>query len=196
MTIEEKVARLQESAMEEARTQANAIRKQHETMLGGVLDQHKEEAKRQSQMRIKAEKISARQQQNMAVSKAQLELKREYGARQKQLKKELFAEVRQKIQEFMKTDEYRKLLVAYIEKAAHFADGEELTIYINPTDADKKEYLEAYTGMELTISREDFIGGVRAVIHGRNVLIDHAYKGALEEEYQAFVFRGGAGIGE
>lgn len=195
MTIEEKMAHLQEAAMEEARAQANAIIKQHESTLKGILDQHISEAKKQSEMRIKTEKISARQQQNMAMSKAQLELKREYGMRQKELKKELFKEAEQKIQDFMKTEEYKKLLTAYIEKAARFANGEELTIYINPTDADKKEYLEEHTGMKLTISREDFVGGVRAVIHGRNVLIDHAYKGALEQEYQAFVFRGGAGIG-
>lgn len=195
MTIEEKLAHLQEAAMEEARAQANAIVKQHEKMLTGVLDQHKDEAKRQSEMRIKAEKISARQQQNMAVSKAQLELKREYGKLQKKLKKELFTEVRSKVQDFMKTEEYVRLLVAYINKAARYANGEELTIYINPTDADKKEYLEEHTGMKLTISKEDFVGGVRAVIHGRNVLIDHAYLGAIEQEYQTFVFRGGAGIG-
>lgn len=195
MTIEEKMEHLQEAAMEEARAQANAIIKQHESTLKGILDQHASEANKQSEMRIKAEKISARQQQNMAVSKAQLELKREYGMRQKELKQELFREVEQKVQDFMKTEEYKKLLVAYIEKAARFANGEELTIYINPTDADKKDYLEEHTGMKLTISREDFVGGVRAVVHGRNVLIDHAYKGALEQEYQAFVFRGGAGIG-
>lgn len=195
MTVEEKLVRLQEAAMEEARAQANAITRQHERTLTDVLNQHKDEANKQTQMRIKAEKISARQQQNMAVSKAQLELKREFGKRQKELKKKLFREVEQKVQEFMKTDEYEKLLIAYIEKAARFADGEELTIYINPTDEDKKAYLEEHTGMELTVSKEDFVGGVRAVVHGRNVLIDHAYKGALEQEYQTFVFRGGAGIG-
>ena len=95
----------------------------------------------------------------------------------------------------MKTDEYKRALVRYIEKALRFANGEELTIYINPTDADKKEFLEEHTGMKLTVSKEDFVGGVRAVVHGRNVLIDHAYKGELENEYQKFLFRGGVGIG-
>ena len=63
----------------------------------------------------------------------------------------------------MKTEEYLELLEKYIEKAARFADGEEMTIYINQTDADKKEYLEKDTGMKLTISTEDFVGGIRAV---------------------------------
>ena len=136
--------------MEEARAKANAIVKQHEQTLTNVLNQHKGEANRQSDVRIKAETVSARQQQNMAVSKAQLELKREYGKRQKELKQELFQEVLKELQEFMKTDEYKELLVAYIEKAARFTNGEDLKIYINPSDADKKEWLEEHTGMTLT----------------------------------------------
>ena len=54
-----------------------------------------------------------------------------------------------------------------------------------------KDYLEEHTGMELTVSKEDFKGGIRAVLRGRNILIDHAFKGALESEYQKFLFRGG-----
>ena len=123
-----------------------------------------------------------------------VELKRELSKTQKELKKELFQEVDEKVQEYMKTEDYKHLLVAYIEKAARFAGGEAMTIYINPTDADKKEYLEEHTGMTLTISKEDFIGGVRAVIHERNILIDRAFKGAIDNEYHKFVFKGGAGV--
>ncbi|MFR7441006.1 MAG: V-type ATP synthase subunit E [Lachnospiraceae bacterium] len=113
------------------------------------------------------------------------------GRRQKRLKKQLFEEVEESCQNYMKTEEYHDLLVKYIEKAVAFADAEEMTIYINPTDADKK----AVSGggdriLQLTISTEDFIGGIRAVIHERNILIDHAFKGALENEYQNFVFQG------
>ncbi len=195
MTIEERIDHLQEAAMEEARAMANEIRTQHKRTLTGVLDQHKGEANRQYDVRVKAETVTARQQQNMAVSKAQLELKREYGKRQKQLKKELFKEVQSMVYDFMKTDEYKELLVEYINNAAGFAKGEQLTIYINPSDADKKDYLEERTGMALTVSKEDFIGGVRSVVREKNILIDHAYKGALEKAYQEFMFRGGTGIG-
>ena len=52
--------------------------------------------------------------------------------------------------------------------------------------------MEKYTGMTITVSEEDFIGGVRSVIPGRNILIDHSFKGALEKEYQEFTFKGGA----
>lgn len=195
MTLEEKILHLRVAAMEEARAEENAIMKRHEDALRGVFEQHKLERKHQSELRIKSETVSTRQQLNMAVSKAQLEMKREAGKKHKLLKKALFAEVEEEIRNFMKTEEYLELLEKYIEKAARFADGEEMTIYINQTDADKKEYLEKDTGMKLTISTEDFVGGIRAVIHEKNIMIDHAYKGALENEYHNFLFKGGAGIG-
>lgn len=194
MTLEEKISHLKDAAMEEARAEGNAIMKQHEDALMGVFEQHRAEAIRQSETRVKTESVHAKQQLNMAMSKAQLELKRELSKTQNELKKELFREVEALVQEYMKTEEYKQLLVEYIRKAAKFADGVAMTIYINPTDADKKEYLEEYTGMMLTVSKEDFIGGVRAVIRERNILIDHAFKGALENEYQKFSFKGGAQV--
>ena len=193
MNLEEKISHLQTAAMEEARAEGNMIMKRHEEALQHVFDQHRAEAIRQSETRIKAEQTTARQQLNMAMSKAQLELKRELSKTQKELKKELFHEVKEALYAYMQTEEYKRLLIDYIEKAARYANGESMTIYINPSDADKKAYLEEHTGMTLTVSKEDFTGGVRSVIHERNILIDHAFKGALDREYHNFLFRGGAG---
>ena len=185
MTNEEKITHIRTAAMEEARAEANAIIKQHEDALRSVFEQHQIEARRQ------AESVTAKQQLNMAMSKAQLELKREMGKIQTELKTELFEEVQLKLLAFMRTEEYKEVLIRYIEKAAQFASGMAMTIYINPSDADKKTYLEERTGMTLTISKVDFIGGVRAVVPEKNVLVDYAFKGALENEYQKFRFRGG-----
>lgn len=195
MTIEEKMERLQSAAMTEARGQGNAIIEQHRKALENVYEQHVDEAKRQAEIRIKAEQINIKHQLNKAASKAQLDMKQELGKTQRKLKKELFKEVNELLSDYMKTEDYKHLLVKYIENAATFADGASMTIYINPTDADKKEFLEEHTGVRVTVSKEDFVGGIRTVIHERNILIDHAFKGATEREYQKFVFKGGTGIG-
>ena len=71
------------------------------------------------------------------------------------------------------------------------SDGEEILIYINPSDAHLKDDLEAKTGASLTVSREDFIGGTRAVMQKRRILIDYSFKSALSEEYDNFLFLGG-----
>ena len=195
MNLQEKTEHLQDVAMTEARLKADAIVTQHKDALLKVFYQHRQEATRQSETRIKAEVTTGRQQLNLATTKAQLELKRELGKTQNELKKVLFEEVEELVREYMKTEEYTELLVAYINKAVTFAGGAAATLYINPSDADKKEYLEERTGMTLTVSKEDFIGGVRAVIREKNILIDHAFKGAIEREYNKFLFRGGTGIG-
>lgn len=195
MTLQERIDHIKDSAMLEARTQANDIVEKHRRALVNINEQHKAEARRQSETRVKAELTGARQQYNMAASKAQLELKRELGKTQKKLKEALFQEVLEQLQEYMKTDEYMKTLITYIEKAIGFVNGESMTIYINPTDEDKKKYLEEHTGLTLTVSKEDFIGGIRAVLHERNILIDYAFKGGIEREYHKFAFKGGTGIG-
>ena len=194
MTIEEKIAHLQAASMEEARREGNHIIKQHKDALEKLFEEHRMEAVSQSQNRIQAESISAKQQLNMASSKAQLELKRELSKTQNQLKKELFTEVDELLADYMLTEDYRHLLVSYIEKAAKFANGEELIIYITPSDEDKKVWLEEHTGFALTVAKENFTGGIRAVIRSRNILIDYSFKSALETEYKDFLFEGGAGI--
>ena len=67
-------------------------------------------------------------------------------------------------------------------------------IYINPSDEKKRSDLEDATRVRLTISAEDFIGGVRAVIRSRNILIDNSFKTQLRNQYDKFMLLGGDGI--
>ena len=57
--------------MTEARLQADAIVKQHKDSLLKVFYQHKQEALRQSETRLKAEETTGKQQLNLATTKAQ-----------------------------------------------------------------------------------------------------------------------------
>ena len=191
LTVEEKISHIREAAMEEARARGNEIIDQHQKALEGVFKTHKQEAVMQADTRIKTETASARQQLNTVTSKGQLKLRRQLSRVQNELKNKLFEEVRAMTEEYMKTEAYKELLVSYIAKAARFADGNPLIIYINSSDEDKKEFLEKRTGMTVTVSEEDFLGGIRSIIPGRNILIDHSFSGALEKEYEEFTFKGG-----
>lgn len=194
MTLEEKIAEIQTSSMEAARAEGNEIIENYRSALDKVFEDHKKEAVRQMDTRVKAETVNARQQKNQAMAKAQLELKRQEGRIQKELKDQVFREVMELVEAYMKTEEYREFLLRCIRKSKEFAGEEELTVYINPSDQEWKDRLEQQSGTMLTVSKEDFIGGVRAVIRGRNVLIDHSFRTALRTEYEEFVFRGGDGV--
>lgn len=195
MTLEEKIAHIRSVSMEEARAEGNAIISSYKEALEKVFEDHKREAERQAQTRIKAEATNARLQKNQAMAKAQLDLKREQGKVQQELKDKIFDEVYQLIDEYRKTKAYDTFLTDCIKKALDFAGGEEMTIYIDPSDRKKKAYLEKETGAKLTISAEDFIGGVRSVIRSRNILIDHSFKSSLQNEYDQFMLQGGEGLG-
>lgn len=194
MTLEEKMEHLQAVSMEEARAEGNAIIDNYRAALEKVLEDHKEEAILQSQTRIKSEMIYARQQINQAAAKAQLELKRKQGKIQQELKDKIFEETMTLVSDYMKTEAYEDFLIKCIRKAVVFAGGEQMTIYINPSDEQKRSDLEDASDAKLTVSSEDFIGGVRAVIRGRNILIDNSFKTQLRNEYDKFLFSGGGGI--
>lgn len=194
MTLDEKIAHLQAASMAEARAEGNSIIDSYRDALEKVFQEHKEEMIQQSELRIRSEKINTRQQLSQAAAKAQLELKRQYGKVAQELKDQVFEEAGVLVQEYMKTNEYIDFMAACIRKALAFANGEPVTIYINPTDVSHKDALEAETGTSLTVSKEDFVGGIRCVIRGRNVLIDNSFKTQLRNEYDNFMFRGGEGI--
>lgn len=195
MTLDEKITHLQETVMSEARAEGNAIIENHRKVLETLFDKHRKEAEAQSEIRIKSETTKARRQVNQAAAKAEVELKRALGKCQNELKSRLFDEVKELLMDYRNTPDYIEYLCRKIREAAVFADGDGLTIYITPSDADKKECLEAKTGMTITISEYEFMGGMRAVIKNRNILIDHSFQTAVESEYHKFNFTaGGTGV--
>ena len=194
MTLEEKITHLQSNSMEQARAEGNAIIDAHREALEKVFEDHKAEALRQSETRIKAETTNARLSLNQAAARSQLEIKRRQGKVQQELKDKIFEEARSLVDDYMKTEAYNDFLVYCIRQAACFAGQEPVVIYINPSDESKRSDLEDATRVHLTISAEDFIGGVRAVIRSRNILIDNSFKTQLRNEYDKFMFLGGDGI--
>ena len=73
MTLEEKIAHLQETVMTEARSEGNAIIDNHKKALESLFEKHKKEAAAQSEVRIKSETLRARRQVNQAAAKAETE---------------------------------------------------------------------------------------------------------------------------
>jgi len=195
VTIEEKLKHIQDAAMTEAREEGNSIINTHRQALESLYQKHVDENRIQSATRIKSETIRAKQLLNQASAKAQVDLKRKLGKQQILLKDKLFSEVHTLLGDFMQTDAYIDLLQEFINDSAAFAAGDPLTIYLNAADTDKKAELEQRTGLSLTISKDDFYGGIRAAIPGRNILIDHSFKRKFESEYDKFQFGGGGIIG-
>ena len=107
----------------------------------------------------------------------------------------IFEEAQDLIHAFMKTEAYDDFLIRCIRSAVRFAGTDPVTVYINLSDEKKKTALEDATQVHLSVSAEDFIGGVRSVIRSRNILIDNSFQTQLKDQYDKFIFEGGDGIG-
>ena len=192
MTTEEKLKYFEESSLEEARKQASAMIEEYKVNLDKVEKEHKATTLRQSDLQLKTESDNLKRNNNMALSKEQLQIKRKITQKQNELKEKLFVEVKQLLEDYMTTSAYQQLLIKQIKNIQKEAGSGKLILYIDPADSDKRSSLQVATGAPVTVSEYSFMGGTRAVLHDRNILIDNSFASKLEKLKADFSFNGGA----
>ena len=191
MTIEEKLTHFYDTSVEEARRQAEKDVQEHKDSLDAAMEEHKKMALENAASSRKAEIANARREINKALSAEQLHIRRDWTARQSRLKEKLFAEVRKQILKFMESSRYEEYLCTKIEEAVCFAEHDEIQIYLSSSDKSKANDLAQKTGTPLQVSKEDFIGGIRAEIPHKNILIDNSFSANLASMCREFKFDGG-----
>lgn len=186
MTLDEKLEQFYNAAMESATSQNIQIIDEYQKSLQIIYDEHKKEALRKAEITYRVESEKLVREKNRDLSNEAVQIKRKTSERNAELTDKLFEEVAVKLQEYMATSTYFDLLCSQIKTAKKFALDEEIAIYINATDTNLKTSLEANTGAVLTISNRDFIGGTRAVIQDKNILIDNSFLTKLDEAKSTF----------
>lgn len=192
MTTEEKLQHFTQYAMEEARAKGDAMIQEYTDALEQIFQDHQEKMLRQEELEIKTETDRLVRENNKRFSEEQIEIRRTMTNRQAELKDKLFVEVRDMLARYMETDDYHKMLVSQLREAREFAGGDEIILYIDPADAQSKYSIEAELGAPVTVSTYSFLGGTRAVLPGRNILIDNSFETKLTEAKEEFRLKGGA----
>ena len=191
MTIEEKLTHFYDTSVEEARHQAEKEVQEHKESLDAAMEEHKKMALENAASSRKAEIANARREINKALSAEQLNIRRDWTARQRRLKEKLFSEVREQILKFMESSRYEEYLCSKIEEAVCFAEHDEIQIYLSREDEPRLKSLTIKTGFPLKLSGDSFIGGIKAVIPEKNILIDNSFKEGYNAAYRDFKFNGG-----
>lgn len=191
MTIEEKLQHFYDSSVEEAYQEASQMIEEHKKNLDAMLSEHKRSRRQSAEAEVKAEAENARREVNKALSAQQLMIKRNWTKKQNELKDKLFAEVQNLLEDFVKTPEYDSYLCRKIKDAQDFAGEDELHIYLTPSDSSRLESISQKTGAALRLADEEFIGGIRAIIPGKNILIDNSFREAFLACKKEFKFDGG-----
>lgn len=191
MTIEEKLQHFYDSSIEEAYQEASQMIEEHKKNLDAMLSEHKRSRRQSAEAEVKAEAENARREVNKALSAQQLMIKRNWTKKQNELKDKLFAEVQNLLEDFVKTPEYDSYLCRKIKDAQDFAGEDELHIYLTPSDSSRLESISQRTGAALRLADEEFTGGIRAIIPGKNILIDNSFREAFLACKKEFKFDGG-----
>lgn len=191
MTIDEKLSHFYDVTIEDARAKAAGILEEHRKTLAQMTEKHKADSQENAQVQIKAETANARREINKALSAEQLTIKRDWTKKQNELKEKLFAEVKTQLENFRNTPDYPAYLENKIKEALDFAEQDKINIYISPEDSALLPDLVERTKAFITVSAEDFLGGIKATIPHKNILIDHSFAGNFQAVYKEFKFDGG-----
>lgn len=191
MTIDEKLSHFYDVTIEDAQAKAAGILEEHRKALAQMTEKHKADSQENAQVQIKAETANARREINKALSAEQLTIKRDWTKKQNELKEKLFAEVKTQLENFRNTPDYPAYLESKIKEALDFAEQDKIDIYISPEDSALLPDLVERTKAFITVSAEDFLGGIKATIPHKNILIDHSFAGNFQAVYKEFKFDGG-----
>ena len=191
MTIDEKLSHFYDVTIEDAQAKAAGILEEHRKALAQMTEKHKADSQENAQVQIKAETANARREINKALSAEQLTIKRDWTKKQNELKEKLFAEVKTQLENFRNTPDYPAYLENKITEALDFAEQDKINIYLSPEDSALLPDLVERTKAFITVSAEDFLGGIKATIPHKNILIDHSFAGNFQAVYKEFKFDGG-----
>ncbi len=182
MQIKEKLEVFRKFTIDVANNESQAQIKEYQESCEKELEEFRKNKQIEIEHKFQIEETKLRRQANRKISEEVLCQKRILDECKQKWKKKLLEEVNILLKEYQNTESYQDYLIAKIKMAKKIAGQEDVTIYINPSDADKKFNLEKETSTKLTISKIDFGGGIRAVIRSRNILIDESFVTKLEQE--------------
>ncbi len=188
MKTEEKLQHFLDISERDARTEAQELVESCQEELEQNFNSFKEEKDREAENAINAENSRSSREINRRLSTSQMDIKRQWSKKQEELKGQLFQEVKEKLQAFIQTPDYIEYLKKKIRKAIDFAGDDEIRVYLSSGDKELLPSLSADTGVALELSERNFIGGMRAEIEKKNILIDDSFLSAFEKERESFTF--------
>lgn len=189
MTLDEKLTNFTEYCVLAAKKKSEELILQQQAALDKDFEAYTVKSQEIADTQIKIEKENLEKKLNKELSNEQLHSKQLIGEARTELTDKLFVELSDKISNFINTKEYIELISSQIEYALKFADGDELIIYVDSTDESRLHELCARHQTDcIKISEHSFMGGTKALLPKKNILIDNSFAKKLETAKLRFMF--------
>lgn len=181
MNTDKKLEHFMDISIQSAGQQAADIIEKYRTGLDEGFEAHKDSLKAASKDTLDTKKSIIRRNVKKALSDKETEIKKQFTTKNLYYRQKIFDEAVEILHEFKNSPEYFDYMCKAINNALHFANGENIKIYIVPEDLPLKEKLCNAVNAEIEVSDSDFTGGIRAVIPSINILIDESFETKLAE---------------
>ena len=161
MEINEKLEVFFGAAIGAANSQSESMLDEQKNIYQSAMEEHEQSCRDalKSSRRIFLEK--QKKEVNRRNAEQTMAWKKDYQALKEQKTEELFEMVKEKLLSYRRTDAYEAFLLAQIGKAKEFAQGEDLTVFISPSDQERQAVLEEKSGCRVEIAEDEFSGGMR-----------------------------------
>lgn len=181
MNTEKKLNHFRDISIQAAYSQSTDILEKYKSGLDEIFDNHKKEAEIAAKSTLEIKKEIIRKNIKKDLSDCETKSKRNITLKTNNCKEKLFEEVKNKISEYRKCDDYISLLVSLINDCEKYAEDDELKIYIDKNDSNLKNSLSKLVKADIFINDFSFGGGIRAIIPAKNILIDETFDTKLSE---------------
>ncbi|GHU62201.1 hypothetical protein FACS189418_3150 [Clostridia bacterium] len=186
MNIQEKLDHFKQVTLQDIEEQKQSTLEEYQIGLNTLYLEHQEEKLKQSDLTTKIETEKQKRLINKELSVEQLKITREINERKAELKQALVQELLELLEKHRSTEKYETFLIKQIEEALFWAKGDEIKIYLDPADRHLLTALQQKTKAQLQISKEHFLGGIRALIPSRSILFDRSFQTRLNYLVQSF----------
>lgn len=194
MTTKEKLESFRNNTIEAATKQADREVEQYHVALDQIFAQHKEEKNAESEQRVADERLKYERKTNKLLTAAQAEIRQKFSDQTLRIRNRVFNRVEQKLIDFKRSPEYLSYLCGKIREMQGKLtneSGKGILFFVDSTDADLIEPIQKQSGVTIQISKENIIGGLRALVPSRSIMIDNSFASLLAEEEKAFSAEGG-----
>lgn len=186
MTEEEKLENFSKTVLADVNAKNEAVLSEYQHGLSETVEEQRRIAQEKAENNYKYEKDVLERKKNKTLADVLLSEKKKVSEQSTKIGIEVFSLLKTKVEEFKESEEYVDYLIRSVEKMKAFAKNEEMVVYIDPSDEKVKDKVEKATRVTLTISDTEFVGGIKAMIEAKNILIDNSLMSKIAEAKSHF----------
>ncbi|MGN0537748.1 MAG: V-type ATP synthase subunit E [Acutalibacteraceae bacterium] len=180
-----------------AEEQRTKIRSEAETFKEKELEKAEEDGIHEAYVLIQRKMAEIKTEISASLSKQEAASRKELFIRRNEIMNEVFAKAEKKLQEFVKTEKYKPLLLDSVKQMSSVLNGN-VTLYVRKEDLNLSAEIQKTFGKDCTVEADDKIqiGGIIGKSFSMGLIADESLDAKLAEQKEWFCSHSGLRVTE